>query len=107
MQAKRFPVRLVSEPERAEYVLATSVLPGSEETGKRGERISEATFRLTSKSGDVVWAYVETKGTLSPSGRQSVAEDCAKHMRDVFGETPDPAKEKRAKEPKLAEMNFH
>ena len=45
-------------------------------------KISDAAFKITSKSGDITWTYAVTKGILS-HGNQSVAEACAWHLRDI------------------------
>jgi hypothetical protein len=89
-QAKHLNVRLVSSADKADYVLDSSLFHSQEflATQKTAGtyRISEAAFKLTSKSGDIVWAYAVTKGMLS-RGKQSVAEACAKHLKDVFPNT--------------------
>jgi hypothetical protein len=85
-QSKRVPLRLVSSRENADYVLDSALFhtgelvatPKFAATG----RISEAAFKLTSKSGDVIWAYAVTKGMLT-AGKQSVAEACAKHLKEI------------------------
>ncbi len=86
-QAKHLNVRLVSSADKADYVLDSSLFHSQEflatQKAAGTYRTSEAAFKLTSKSGDVVWAYAVTKGVLS-RGKQSVAEACAKHLRDVF-----------------------
>jgi hypothetical protein len=89
-QAKHLNVRLVSSPDKADYVLDSSLFHTQEflatQKAAGTYRTSEAAFKLTSKSGDIVWAYAVTKGVLS-RGKQSVAEACAKHLRDVFPNT--------------------
>jgi hypothetical protein len=85
-QAKRLPLKIVSSPEKADYVLDSSLFHTSEFAATQKiagtYRISEAAFKLTTKSGDIVWAYAATKGMLS-RGKQSVAEACAKHLKQL------------------------
>lgn len=39
---------------------------------------------MTSKSGDIIWAYAARKGPLSRGGgKQCVAEACAKNLNDM------------------------
>ena len=86
LQSKQVHLKLVSSAEKADYVLDSSLFhtgefvatPKFASTG----RTSEAAFKLTSKSGDIIWAYAVTKGMLS-RGKQSVAEACAKHLREI------------------------
>src|SRR5437016_10425716 len=59
-QAKHVRAQLISSAEKAEYVLDSSLFHSQElaVTGKAAGtyRVSEAAFKLTSKSGDIVWA---------------------------------------------------
>ena len=92
-QAKHVPLKLVSSVDKADYVLDSSLFHegGFVATQKAAGtyRISEAAFKLTTKSGDVVWAYAATKGMLSKGGgKQSVAEACAKHLKGVCAKHP-------------------
>ena len=87
LEAKHVPLKVVPTRDTADYVLDSSLFhdAGFIATTKAAGtyRISEAAFKLTSKSGDVVWAYAATKGLLSRGGgKQSVAEACAKHLKD-------------------------
>ncbi len=86
-QAKGLKVEMVSKADDADYVLDSSLFHDTEFTAVHGNattyRISEAAFKLTSKSGDIVWAYAVTKGILS-RGKQSVAEACAKHLNEII-----------------------
>ena len=87
LQAKHARVELVSTEDRADFILDSSLFHTSEfvatqKVASTG-RTSEAAFKLTSKSGDIIWAYAVTKGILS-RGKQSVAEACAKHLKDVI-----------------------
>jgi hypothetical protein len=87
-QAKHVKAQLVSTSEKADYILDSSLFHSHElaatEKAAGTYRVSEAAFKLTSKSGEIVWAYAATKGLLS-RGKQSVAEACAKHLKDVIG----------------------
>jgi len=87
-EAKRVPLRVVSTRDRADYVLDSSLFHDTgfvATTRAAGTyRISEAAFKLTSKTGNIVWAYAATKGMLSRGGgKQSVAEACAKHIKEL------------------------
>ena len=86
-QAKQVNAQLVSSADKADYILDSSLFHSHEavatEKAAGTYRISEAAFKLTSKSGDIVWAYAATKGMLS-RGNQSVAEACAKHLKEVI-----------------------
>lgn len=87
-QAKHVNAQLVSSSEKADYILDSSLFHSHElaatEKVAGTYRVSEAAFKLTSKSGEIVWAYAATKGLLS-RGKQSVAEACAKHLKDAMG----------------------
>lgn len=88
-QAKHVRVKLVTSRNDADYVLDSSLFHSQEfaatEKVAGTYRTSEAAFKLTSKAGDVIWAYAATKGMLSRGGgKQSVAESCAKHLREVI-----------------------
>jgi hypothetical protein len=91
-QAKSVPLKLVSSLEKADYILDSSLFHeqgfmamATQKAGGAGTyRISEAAFKLTTKDGDVVWAYAATKGMFSKGGgKQSVAEACAKHLKNL------------------------
>jgi hypothetical protein len=85
-QAKHVKAQLVSSADKADYVLDSSLFHSQEvaatEKAAGTYRVSEAAFKLTSKSGEIIWAYAATKGLLS-RGKQSVAEACAKHLKDI------------------------
>jgi hypothetical protein len=87
-QVKHVNAQLVSAAEKADYVLDSSLFHSHEfaatEKAAGSYRVSEAAFKLTSKSGEIVWAYAATKGILS-RGKQSVAEACAKHLKEIVG----------------------
>jgi hypothetical protein len=87
-QAKHVNALLVSSSEKADYHLDSSLFHSHEfaatEKAAGSYRVSEAAFKLTSKSGEIVWAYAATKGLLS-RGKQSVAEACAKHLKEIVG----------------------
>jgi hypothetical protein len=86
IQNKKVNLHLVSSRESADYILDSSlfhdaVAIATPNYAKSG-RTSEAAFKLTAKSGDIVWAYAVSKGIFS-NGKQSVAEACAKHLKDI------------------------
>jgi len=86
-EAKRVPLQIVGIRENADYVLDSSLFHDSQflatAKGAGTYHFSEAAFKLTSKAGDIVWAYAATKGLFSRGGsKQSVAEACAKHLKD-------------------------
>jgi hypothetical protein len=87
-QNKHVLVNLVSSADKADYILDSSLFHTGEfvATPKYATtgRTSEAAFKLTAKSGDIIWAYAVTKGIFS-RGKQSVAEACAKHLKDIVG----------------------
>jgi hypothetical protein len=86
-QSKRVPLKLVSSADKADYILDSSLFHENEFMATQKVagtyRISEAAFKLTSKGGDVVWAYAATKGMFSKGAKQSVAEACAKHIKAI------------------------
>src|SRR5579864_8553104 len=65
-QAKHVPLRIVSSPDKADYILNGDVFHIREfmatSNAARTGRTSEAAVKLTSKSGEIVWAYAVTKG---------------------------------------------
>jgi hypothetical protein len=87
-QSKHLRVNLVSSVDKADYILDSSLFHTNEAMATKSYattgRTSEAAFKLTSKSGDIIWAYAVTKGIFS-RGKQSVAEACAKHLKDIIG----------------------
>jgi hypothetical protein len=86
IQSKQVKLHLVSSADKADYVLDSDLFHTGEfvATPKYASTgvVSEAAFKLTSKSGEIVWAYAVTKGMFS-RGKQSVAEACAKHLSDI------------------------
>lgn len=84
-RAKEVPLQFVSSSDKADYILDSSLFHSQEFAATRQAagtyRISEAAFKLTSKAGEIVWAYAATKGMFS-RGKQSVAEACAKHLKE-------------------------
>lgn len=87
-QAKGVPLKLVSSRDKADFILDSSLFHDKEFTATGNVagtyRVSEAAFKLTTKAGEIVWAYAATKGLLSKGGKQSVAESCAKHIKDLI-----------------------
>jgi len=82
------PVRVVANKEQADYELdgvSDHQKPGWAKTVFLGQIHSDdqASVKLVNlKTGDVVFAYaVNKKNTMH--GRQTAAEACAKHFKDV------------------------
>lgn len=90
-KAKRLPIRVVASPAKAGYTLDSTAFHGSAgvETKRFATtaRTSDVTMTLTDKAGAVVWAFAVTKGIMA-QGDQSVAEACAKHLRDYIANDP-------------------
>ena len=86
LQEKKVRLQLVSTADKADYILEGDVFHTNEFVATRTVastgRTSEAAVKLTSKAGDIVWAYAVSKGILS-RGKQSVAEACAKHLKEI------------------------
>ena len=86
LQSKHVSLRLVSTADKADYILDSAVFHSSQFVATKSfamsGRTSEAAVKLTSKAGEIVWAYAVGKGMLR-SGSQSIAESCAKHLRDL------------------------
>jgi len=87
MQSKGVPVVLVSSADKADYVLDSSLfhMTGFIATRKFSTATMDmdAAFKLTDKSGTIVWSYVVMKGMLS-RGHRSVSESCAKHLKEAM-----------------------
>ena len=86
LQARHVPLRIVSVPEQADYALDSAVFAVAGEVRRRSTSMATSkaeAVKLTSKSGEVVWRYTVTKHTLD-KGSQAIAEDCAKHMKDII-----------------------
>jgi hypothetical protein len=70
-QAKHLNAQLVSSSEKADYILDSSLFHSNEvaatEKAAGTYRVSEAAFKLTSKSGEIIWAYAATKGMREAS----------------------------------------
>lgn len=82
---------LDSAPFHTNRVVVTSTFATAGQT-------SAAAFKLTSQtSGAIVWAYAVTKGLLG-RGNQSVAEACAKHLKDMVARLGPPAPKKHEKQ---------
>jgi hypothetical protein len=86
LQDKQVNLHLASSADKADYILDSSLFHDSEavatQTYAKVGHASEAAFKLTTKSGDIIWAYAATKGIFS-RGKQSVAEACAKHLKEI------------------------
>lgn len=87
LKAKKVPVEVVTEKEKADFEIS-----GTTESKKAGAakivlmgswRSSEqASITVTNlKSGESVWAYSVNKSD-SAHGKRSTAEACAKHLKD-------------------------
>jgi len=88
LQKKKVPVTVVTTKEMADYELdgvSDHQKPGWAKTVFLGQIHSDdqASIKLVNlKTGEVVFAYaVNKKNTLH--GRQTAAEACAKHLKDV------------------------
>jgi hypothetical protein len=86
-QEKHVPLKLVSSPDKADYILDSSLFHSASAVASGNSaaagQTTEGAFKLTSKSGDIVWAYAVTKGLLH-RGKQSAAEACAKHLNEII-----------------------
>ena len=89
LEKKHVPVTVVENKEKADYVLSgvsDHQKPGWAKTLALGQVHSDdqASVKLVDvKSGEVVFAYaVNKKNTLH--GRQTVAEACAKHLKEAM-----------------------
>ena len=90
LQKKKVPVVIVADKEKADYELQ-----GVSDHQKAGwakvvflgqiHSDEQASVKLVDiKSGEIVFAYAVNKKN-SLHGRQTAAEACAKHMKDVVG----------------------
>src|SRR5665213_1579647 len=90
LRKKQVPVVVVSDKEKADYALegvSDHVKAGWAKTVFLGQIHSDeqAGIRLVNqKTGEVVFAYAVNKKN-SLHGRQTAAEACAKHLKDVVG----------------------
>jgi len=90
LRNKHVPVVVVSDKEKADYALegvSDHVKAGWAKTVFLGQIHSDeqAGIRLVNqKTGEVVFAYAVNKKN-SLHGRQTAAEACAKHLKDVVG----------------------
>ncbi len=85
---KHVSLKFVSTPEQVDYILDSSLFHDDGFVATRGSattyQISEAALKLTSKTGNVAWAYAATKGLFSGSGKKAVAEACAKQLKALM-----------------------
>jgi len=90
LHKKHVPLVIVADKEKAEYALegvSDHVKAGSAKTVFLGQIHSDeqAGIRLVNrKTGEVVFAYAVNKKN-SLHGRQTAAEACAKHLKDIVG----------------------
>lgn len=87
IQAKKVPVEVVTEKEKADFEIS-----GTSESKKAGaakilimgswHSSEQASITITNlKSGESVWAYSVNKSD-SAHGKRSTAEACAKHLKE-------------------------
>ena len=85
---KKVPVKVIADKESADYVIG-----GAAESQKAGwakiifarsaASTEEASINVTNvKTGEIVFAYNVNKANAA-RGKQSAAEACAKHLKDV------------------------
>ena len=91
-QSRHVPLRAVSSPENAYLIRLTApFFPTWDVVQTRSGRTvgskAEAAVTLTSKAGEVVWRHTVSEGILKRGGR-AVAEECAKHMKDLVAKGP-------------------
>lgn len=91
LQKKKVPLIIVSDKDRADYVLEGAALHEDKNWASKiflGHRdTSEATIKLVNaKTTDVVYAYAVHKKN-SVRGNQSTAEACAKHLKSIVGKS--------------------
>ena len=86
-QEKNVALKIVTKPEQADYIMDSTIFHSHDLLATNGAAMTghsaEAAVKLTSKSGDLIWAYAVTKGLLH-RGNQSVAEAFAKHLKDLI-----------------------
>jgi hypothetical protein len=86
---KKVPVKVIADKEPADYVIG-----GSAESQKAGwakiifarsaASTEEASINVTNiKTGEIVFAYNVNRANAA-RGKQSAAEACAKHLKDVI-----------------------
>ena len=91
-QARHVSLRVVTLPEQADYTLDSAVFPVAGEARRRSTSLATSkaeAVKLTSKSGEIVWRYTVTEHTLD-KGSQAVADECAKHMKDMVAKGAKP-----------------
>lgn len=88
LKKKKVPVRVVASKEQAEFELqgvAESERPGWARTifmGQTGTNENASVKLVNLKTGEVLWAYNVHKKNSARS-RQSTAEACAKHLKEI------------------------
>ena len=88
-QSHHVALRVVSSAGEADYTVDSTVMPTWEAVRRGGKTRDAAAEKLTSKSGEVVWRFTVTPGILK-RGDQSVAEDCAKHLKGIVAKGSKP-----------------
>ena len=89
IQKKQVPVKIVSEKESADYIIngtSESQKAGWAKTIMTGQSGSdeEASINVTDvKTKEIIWGYnVHKKNSVR--GKQSAAEACAKHLKEII-----------------------
>lgn len=91
IQKKGVPVRLVSEKDAADYIIsatAESEKAGWARTlalGQTGSNENASINVIDAKTKEIIWGYNVHKRN-SVHGKQSSAEACAKHLKEIIGE---------------------
>ncbi len=92
-QSQHVPLRVVSSPDKADYTFDGAVMPVFDVVQTRSGRTvgdtSAEAVKLTSKSGEVIWRHAVSQRILK-KGSQAVAEDCARHMKELVSKAARP-----------------
>jgi len=95
-QAKHVPLRVVTAPEKADYEFDSAIYPVFDVVEVRSgpfDSITGDTVRgaakLSSKAGTVVWTHDVPQRILKRGGK-SIAEDCAKRLKDLVAKSSKP-----------------
>jgi len=97
LNKKHDPVQLVTDEQRADYILQSATVSTHQESGASKiarclfaycagiEGTSSVSVQLVrSSDATVVWAYQVRKGSGGPNGIQSLSEAIAKHLKNEF-----------------------
>jgi hypothetical protein len=91
-QARHVALRVVTLPEQAAYSLDSAVFPVAGESRRKSASMKTSkaeAVSLKSKSGEIVWRLTVTAHTID-KGSQAVADECAKHMKDIVAKGAKP-----------------